>query len=391
MTAIWMLFTLLSAFRNKTPPSHISGFFRQLGLPLQPRLPFWLALCQQAAFLNPQGHPTGFFHQWLCWPPEDQTRHLLQAWQAASHGRKNRMWRARLLRRLQYGQVLQTTDSILLPGLQALGICCDNHLSLWGKVVLSLHPAPTLLWETPWYIEADRLFIPSPVNWSRLWKLETFLTPIAPFSYSLDDKALRQAAQRGKPEELIEVIEQGTAASLPGNLRARILGQPVLRLSSGLLLEFSSPAELRQLRRSPALRPYFERMLSPRHVSVDPSQAPRLLAMLARRGVYAFEGEQVGDGENHLRGKRTHFSQVELLQPLGAPVSLRDFIVQAIQLQQAFDMLYHAPSGERPEVRRITPLALEQRGGHTYVSAYCHTRKGNRLFRLDRMEVPGTF
>ena len=71
-------------------------------------------------------------------------------------------------------------------------------------------------------------------------------------------------------------------------------------------------------------------------------------------------------------------------------MALRDFIAQAIRQQSAFDLLYHAPGGERPEMRRITPLLIEQRGAHEYVLAYCHTRKANHLFRLERMEVPGT-
>jgi predicted DNA-binding transcriptional regulator YafY len=60
------------------------------------------------------------------------------------------------------------------------------------------------------------------------------------------------------------------------------------------------------------------------------------------------------------------------------------------QLGQALDMLYRAP-GYAPEKRRITPLAIEQRGEHTYIIAYCQTRRGQRTFRLDRMEVPGAW
>jgi predicted DNA-binding transcriptional regulator YafY len=61
-----------------------------------------------------------------------------------------------------------------------------------------------------------------------------------------------------------------------------------------------------------------------------------------------------------------------------------------MQLQQALDILYRAP-GFPAEQRRITPLSIEQRGERTYVIAYCQTRRAQRTFRLDRMEIPGTW
>jgi len=52
--------------------------------------------------------------------------------------------------------------------------------------------------------------------------------------------------------------------------------------------------------------------------------------------------------------------------------------------------LYRAP-GYPAEQRRITPLIIEQRGEQTYVIAYCQTRRAQRTFRLDRIEVPGAW
>ena len=333
MTTTWIIFTILS----NIPASRISGIFRQLGAPLQPRFPFWLGLCRQAALINPQNHPSSFFYRWLGWSPEDQTRHLLEAWQNSPRTKKNRAWRARILRRLQSGQSLRPADQIILPGLHALGICQDQHLSQWGATVFGLHPAPTPVSGATWRIERDRLIIQLPTRWPLLWQLEAFLDPLAPLTYSLDEKSLRRAGQQGDPQELIAILEQGTGGALAQDLRARILGQPSLRQSTLTLLEFSSPAELRQLRRSPALRPYFERVLSPRHVAIDPSKAASLLKMLERRGVYTPLTRRDGDEEEGRGGVRTHFTRADLLQPLGPAIPLQDFIAQAIRQQSAFD------------------------------------------------------
>ena len=65
-----------------------------------------------------------------------------------------------------------------------------------------------------------------------------------------------------------------------------------------------------------------------------------------------------------------------------------DLLTEHLRLQQALDILYHAPGGIRPEPRRITPLLMEEHGGQVYVIDYCHTRRAQRTFRLDRIEIP---
>ncbi len=42
------------------------------------------------------------------------------------------------------------------------------------------------------------------------------------------------------------------------------------------------------------------------------------------------------------------------------------------------------------ELSRITLLLSKERGGYTYLSAYCQDRRASRTFRLDRMEVADT-
>jgi predicted DNA-binding transcriptional regulator YafY len=109
--------------------------------------------------------------------------------------------------------------------------------------------------------------------------------------------------------------------------------------------------------------------------------------LLKRRGVFMHPNEEQSPPK---KTKRTHFPQNQLLQPVGKHVPKLVLIEKYKQLGQALDMLYRAP-GCNPEKRRITPLAIEQRGEHTYIIAYCQTRRGQRTFRLDRMEVPGTW
>jgi hypothetical protein len=240
MTATWILFTIFSLLRNGAAPEKISGFFRRLGAPLKPRIPFWLALCRSAALLNAQNHPTGFSRQWLAWSPDEQMRHILGSWQDSPRERKNRLWRARVLHRLKTGQSLRSADRLLLPGLEALGICEGERLSQWGSVLLELHPAPMPAAPLPWSVEQDQLLVSFPLNWNLLWQLETFLTPSAPLVYSLGPKGLRRAAQWGEPQELVEILEKGSGAPLPGPLRAHILGQPAVQLSEVTVLEFLS-------------------------------------------------------------------------------------------------------------------------------------------------------
>jgi hypothetical protein len=405
MTATWYIFTILSMLRQNIPPSQIPAHLQKMGLKLTPRLPVWLALCHSCGLLNQQNHPTALFHQWLAWPAADQTLRLLAAWQTSPRGRKNRQWRQRLLRRLQCGQPLLAADMRQLPVLQALGLCQDSNLSPWGQVILGFRPAPTPLLYTQWQFNNDLLQINHPVDWPLLWQLESCLRPCAPLTYRLDPVSLRCARQRNDPQTLLNILEKGLGAPPPPALRAQILGQPSLQTTPGLVLEFSDPAELRQLRRSEPLRSHFQRLLSPRHVLVDEKSAPRLLQLLERRGIYANTpppnrtvsssdlGEGIGEGVAPVLSRveaRTHFPRADLLQPLGPSLPLLDFIQQSIRQQTAFDLLYHAPGGERPETHRITPVLIEERGGYTYIIAYSHNRHGQRTYRLDRMEVPGT-
>lgn len=53
---------------------------------------------------------------------------------------------------------------------------------------------------------------------------------------------------------------------------------------------------------------------------------------------------------------------------------------------EALDVLYQASGKHSPELRHLTPLLMEERGGKVYLVAYCHTRRAARTFRLDRLQ-----
>ena len=386
MNGVFIIFTLISALRRGVPVGSLWRLFHSMQFSTA-KTSFWLSVCRQANLLNQHLHPTAFFYEWLSWQADAQILHLIQAWKGAPRNRQERLLRKRLLLRLIHEIALRPSDFKLLIGLNALGVTHAGKLTLLAKAALGLQPFPSPVSSQSWWIEGQKLHIPHNPNWLLLWRLEGFLRPIAPFTYSVDEKHLRLARQNGPAEMLIETLEAGYGKTLPGDLRAAILGQPSLHLSTITVIEFSSPAELRQLRRSQTLRQHLDQVLSPRHAVVSVDKTADLLKLLQRRGIYT--PSQSPEPPPKAK-KRTHFSQKVLLEPLGKPVPLRNFISQAIQRQSAFEMRYRAPEAKRPEIHHVTPLLIEERNGYTYIIAYSHNRHAQRTYRLDRMDVPGT-
>lgn len=83
--------------------------------------------------------------------------------------------------------------------------------------------------------------------------------------------------------------------------------------------------------------------------------------------------------------------RLEVASP--APVSLSaeervhmlSVLQEAIRTQSPVDITYHTSGREKPETRHVTPLMIEHANGHDYLLAYCHIRRDNRIFRLDRL------
>ncbi len=353
----------------------------------KPRLAFWLTLCKEAGLVDDyedQLRVTRHARAWLSKTPEEQIFHLVEAWQNASINKKARQFRKKLLWKLKYDKPLTSKDLGVVNGLEALGVVSpQGQLTKWGEFIIKgegklLTPKPN----EPCKIHEDTFIAPIPQHIDLLWELEKHLRPIAPGKYPLTNKYTPAI------EILIPLLERGLQDSLPGDAKARLLNQPSLRVSEGIVLEFSHPDQIRELRRQPRLRQHIEQFLSPRHILVSSKNVKALYKMLQRRGIYMENHEeQIKEPK-----RRTHFqhSPKTMLQPVGKSVPKMEILEMYKRWQQAVDIWYRTP-GYPAEQRRITPLSIELRGEHTYVVAFCQNRRAQRLFRLDRMEIPGTY
>jgi hypothetical protein len=323
----------------------------------------------------------GYARRWLNKSAEQQTFHLINSWQQAPKNRKARQFRKKLLWKLKYDQPLTEKDRGALHGLEALGLVSNGQLTRWGGFFIKGEgelPTPTPV--EPCHIEQEQFTARLLQHTGLLWELETYLRPSAPGQYPLTRNALRYSS--GDSQEWIPLLERGLGTQLPGPIRARLLDQPSLRMRKGILLEFSDPKELSALRRQPIFRKYVDQVLSPRHVLLLEGDASLFTKMLARRGVHLVLHEETEPPEK----KRTHFAKASLLMPVGKSVPKLELIEKYQHLQQGLDLFYHAP-GCNPEKRRITPLQVEQRGGQTYIIAWCHASRRTP----NAMEISGTY
>ena len=392
--SVHIIFTLLNATRRGMERKNIWREFRRQKIALKPRLAFWLALCKEAGLIDDYDNQlkvTRRARAWLNKTSEEQTFHLIDSWLNAPINKKARQFRKKLLWKLKYNKPLTAKDLGAINGLEALGLVSEGQLTAWGKFFVKgegklLTSKPI----EPCRIHEDHFIVPLPGHIDLLWELEKHLRPASPGNYILTKRTLQ--FNKEDPQVLIELIERGLQTQIPGDTKAVLLKQPSIRVAEGIVLEFSDPADLQQLRRQPGLRKYIDEFLSPQRVLVSSQKAKTLFQLLKRRGVNVHGNEEQPEASpsTTLRKKRTHFSQKALLQPVGKSVPKLEVIEKYGQWQQALDVLYRAP-GFPAEHRRITPLAIEKRGEHTYVIAYCQTRRAQRMFRLDRMEVPGTY
>ncbi len=387
LPALYIIFTLLNALRRGIPRANLWREFLRQKIALRPRLPFWIAVCKGAGLIDDyEGRlrVTRQARRWLNSSPEDQALHLIEAWQNVPKNPKDRQLRKKLLWKLQYDQPLTKKDLQFVHGLEALGLVRKGELTAWGKYFIKgvgalSTPKPLV----PWSVQEDCLIASLPQHADLLWELENHLRPTSPGVYPLTKRALQFLP--GDPHNLIALLERGLQGELPQPVRARILGQSSVQVRQGLVIEFSHAEDLKQLRRQPNLRKHVEQFLSPRHILVSAEESAGLLKMFERRGLFAAFREEPQETPK----KRTHFQAKIPIQPVGKFVPKMDVLNKYLQLQQALDILYRTPAYP-PEQRRITPLSIEPRGEYTYVIAYCHSRRGQRTFRLDRMEIPGT-
>jgi len=93
--AVYIIFTLLNAFRRGIPRQHIWREFRRQKIALRPRQSFWLALCREAKLLSddPQPRVTRYARRWLALEPDEQAFRLLEAWGNAPKNYAERRFR----------------------------------------------------------------------------------------------------------------------------------------------------------------------------------------------------------------------------------------------------------------------------------------------------------
>jgi len=373
--AVYIIFTLLNAIRRGVERKNIWREFRRQKIALKPRLLFWIAICKQAGLIKEyEGRlsVSSYARAWLNQTPEEQTIRLIEAWQDAPKNKKARQFRKKLLWKLKYDQrsspvdqrsspvdqrsspvdkPLTRKDNDALNGLEALGLVSENQLTRWGKFFVKGEGSlPTPKPVEPCRISEDYFIAPVPQHTDLLWEIEKRLRPVMPGKYPLTQRAL--SFHNEDPRTLIGLIEKGLQTEIPARTKALILNQPSIRVAEGIVLEFSSPAELAQLRRQPGFREYIDEFLSSQRVLVSSQKAKNLFQMLKRRGVYLDQNEEQAEASR----KRTHFPQKTLLQPIGKSVPKLTLIEKYKQLGQALDVLYRAP-GYPAEQRRITPHA----------------------------------
>lgn len=301
-----------------------------------------------------------------------------------------------------------------------------------------------------WHIENERIVAPFPPNWKLIWELEKYLEPDTSGRYPVDIPALQQAVKRGAAEDkslFVEVMAGGLGADPPEYITKSITEQQRIRLVPGFVLEFSDPEDLKALRQSLAFRKKLDRILSPRYVALNPWKGGQVISTLYRKGLLseedflssqqAYSTAEQKDCPLSPSDRAYILSLILLLQKLYGGLSLppglperlssglddkllaaaanradahlqrispqaspqfeeeppplpaKEMVAElekAIHQESSLDILYQASGRHCAERRHLTPLLVERRGDRFYLIAYCHTRRANRTFRLDRIK-----
>jgi len=437
------VFSICSACRwmNRYSSQRLKQFLAQRQVAIDSRPSSWVRLLQAASLLERTKHtyPTFYVENWLAQPPSAQVQHLMNAWIQMPADLHQRRLRARLIDALKAGcdvREMPPTYRREIAVLRGLELASDLHAP---KL---LYPPDPPLYKAAWTLENRRLSVPTPVDWRLLWDLEAYVWPYAPGRYALSPASLRQAVQRGPADRFIAVLEAGLQHPLPHDLAAQIREQPLINARTGTVLEFSSAADLAQIRQLNGLRRTLAHLLSPRHVFLEPGEAAAAMRQLRRRGLFLFWDEPEsstapGTAQFTPTERAQLFSLALVVQDMGLPFSLSEtatakltqgipepvlasarrraetaleqvrphwlpaapdeiptlpqaelveLIQAAIRSESAIDILYTMP-GRSPEPRHVTPLLVEQRGLRWYLLAYCHDRRANRTFRLDRVRM----
>ncbi len=172
------------------------------------------------------------------------------------------------------------------------------------------------------------------------------------------------------------------------------------------VVELPPTADWGDLSRVKALRPLILRILTTNLALIAEERWPQLEAALTARGIALHEGLTVQpqaekrsaaqraavdlglptarDLVNGLAPPAQRTAQRGGLQPL-AGRQLVDFVIAALEADQALVLEYQKPNERRTTIRTVEPHELEVRGGSYYLHGFCRNRQGDRVFRLNNI------
>jgi hypothetical protein len=395
-------------------------------------------------------YPTMFAESWFSWPLYDQMNYLFKEWIEMAKDRKTKYNRKNLLQFIATKKKLNTTQKNELTGLQALGLCSGEIISNLGMAILDNNSKILTHNSEKWRIEKERLLISFPPNWSSLWNLEKYVSPKVQGVYLLNARNFRLAVQRGALEnepKLLDIFRDELGSVIPESICKSLEAQAVIELKPGFVLEFSQPEELKRLRQVANLRSELDYVLSPRHVLINYFDGFQVINKLYRRGLLS-ENELItskyvslpNTTPGYLPNSDRSFMLLLLLVSKGLNIKLPtppgflarltqemddqtkasaikhsnkilkelipssiendeidnhtqtdneliEIIQDIIDQEGSVDVVYQKPGVEGADIRHIRPLLIEKRGQRIYILAYCHDRKANRTFRLDRLKL----
>ncbi|NWJ98998.1 MAG: WYL domain-containing protein, partial [Chloroflexi bacterium] len=220
------------------------------------------------------------------------------------------------------------------------------------------------------------------------------------------------------------------------------------RARAVILLEAETQQALKQCRNDRRLRIYLESLISPRFAVVKAGELRRLQQMMGRRGLFLQVEENLLDAKVQGRGLILKLTRAQLqeivvglryyreersqqgyftesldealntvaqalsgreqreAQNLVARFERKEQVIsqerqeeEAILEEKLYKQLeealvteaevlieYRTP-GKEVQKRWVEPLELRKEGNYSYLTAYCHLRKEQRVFRLDRMRL----
>ena len=232
--------------------------------------------------------------------------------------------------------------------------------------------------------------------------------------YQITRASVERAAKNGvKAEAILEFLRETGTPPLAANVTLSVRGwggavKPVALGSMQILV--AAPAVIEQLASIEELKPLLWLGLEGA-ILVNAADVPKLKTQLKQRGI-SFDGQ----AETHLKApqplpfeatprrlkpaqrsievgmkrvtKRTlvaaHPDESEVDLQVGLSESEVEDLLETA-MEKSLCVVIEYQSKVRLALRKINPLRFIEDGGHSYIGAWDHWRKGDRIFRLDRI------